>query len=237
MWKNILALCGLLLFLVGSVLAVSLLPSTLRAFSLDREETSGGVHGLPCGLALQHGTTKWSVDVQRLMSDSETQALAVLLQNPMLNCPYRVLINAPEFTLSPNDPTRAVTPATQESIKFVWILTPTKLGTFAISVTIDTINGSDTRVVGITVTNSFGFVLWQVQLFSYISTALGPILTVAWWYDKWQERKRRKDEITGKRRAARRTSHRKDKQVSDSGSRVSSESHVPPVSGKNGNGP
>lgn len=188
---RILAVCGVILFLVGVVLIISTLPGILRAFALDHEQKESGEHGTPCGVALVHGIPKWSIDSRRLMSDSETQALTVTLENSYQYCSYELNLDAPEFSISPNEPIREIPDATQKPVSFVWILSPTKLGTFAVAIGLGTSAGNEVRVVGITVTNSFGLSPWQVQILSYISTALGPILTVAWWYDKWQERKRR----------------------------------------------
>lgn len=194
---RVLAVCGVILFLVGIALIVSTLPGILRAFALDHKQVGGGQHTTACGAALvSGGTPKWSIDVRRLMSESETQALTVTLENPLPECSYKVEINSPEFNLSPSIP-RSIMPytvTTQTSTSFVWILSPTKLGTFAVAIELGTAGANEVRVVGITVTSSFGLSLWQVQILSYISTALGPILTVAWWYDKWQERKRKKSD-------------------------------------------
>jgi hypothetical protein len=191
---SVLAVCGVILFLVGIMLIISTLPGILRAFALDHNQLGGGEHSTECGAALLGGVPKWSIDVRRLMSENETQALTVTLENSHQDCPYALSLNAPEFSINPDEPIREIPLATQTPASFVWILSPTKLGTFAVAVELGTPANYEVKVVGITVTNSFGLSLWQVQILSYISTALGPILTVAWWYDKWQERKRRKSE-------------------------------------------
>jgi hypothetical protein len=189
MLKRELAICGIILFLGGIGLLYyiqsSIINGAEKAYALDH--TPLPPLPAPCPYAL--------LDVNvanRVMSEDDTQALTVVVQN---NCPGKeltvaVTLNAPEFNFSPNESIRTITiPTSEDSIRFNWILIPIKIGTFAVSLST---NQYETVTVGITVTNTFGLSLWQTQLLSYIGTFFGPALTFAWWYDRWKERKQRK---------------------------------------------
>ncbi len=191
MWKKILIICGIILFLGGLAGILTLMHlisnGTANAIALDSVPIPG--FG-PCPIIKLNAQLS-----TRVMSESDTQVLTVTVLN---YCPspqsVTVDLNAPEFSFSPSESDRTISAVGSNTTSIDWILIPNKLGTFAIAVSLD---GGDTVILGVTVVNVFGLPLGLAQLLSSITTALGSFfapLTFVWGYDKWKERKKRKSE-------------------------------------------
>jgi hypothetical protein len=74
----------------------------------------------------------------------------------------------------------------------LWVLKPREISAFEIAITA----GNQTQVIGIVVTNVLGFTAAQVQILSYVSSFLGPMLTAPWWYEQWEKRKKSRKEAS-----------------------------------------
>jgi hypothetical protein len=127
----------------------------------------------------------------RVMTEKESQTLRVVvsnIDNPG-TCNTVVGLAALDFDIAPASTARevALEPG-REPVTLLWILKPREIGAFEIAVTA----GNQTQVIGIVVTNVLGFTAAQVQILSYISSFLGPMLTAPWWYEQWEKRKKAK---------------------------------------------
>lgn len=193
--RRVLAISGVILLLGGVGLSVFLSWSASRARDLDRALKMYFYAAGP--FSCLNPLEEVSIP-KRVMSESESQALAVILSNngALEECEADVNLNAPNFTFSPPESKRTIRiPRGKRTATIAWILNPQKLGTFQVAVEAN----RQVHTVGIKVTNLFGLSAWQVQLISYIATFLGPMLTATWWYEKWRERKIRKSTEQPKR--------------------------------------
>lgn len=174
---------GILLFVGSLLFGIKLLNSEKKALSLDKEETIYGSIG--------EGPLRCSWEVkspERVMGEDKSQAMLVELTNPMdTECESTVTLRSPGFDMSPNKEEQTIKLAVQGSGSFSWILTPRKAGVFELSVS----DAFNTRIFGITVTNTFGLTAGQAKIFSFIGGLLGPMLTVPWWIEKWYFRKKK----------------------------------------------
>jgi hypothetical protein len=153
----------------------------------------------------------------RTISENDTQAINFDIklndccQDPQSQyCQELTLtisLEAPQFDLTPSSTDIVINiPISQQGqdVKYSWVLTPKRLGTFSIVVIVsqpDPFNpGQNSELgeqeMGLTVTNAFGLNIVQAQFVSYVGGALGaffgPTLTFVWWYDRWKERKKGK---------------------------------------------
>lgn len=190
MWKKVLFVCGIVLFIGGVGLTVYFVRANLLAIASTHEKiTNSGAGGDPCF------ATSWNVNTRPVMSQDETQALTITAFQELGNCiDGTITLNAPGFNISPGKSERKLTITQGGKVNFGWILTPTQPGTFTIALEYTYDGTIDTKYIGISVTNVLGLNPFQMQLLSYIGTILGPVLTFAWWYDKWHEHKVRKEE-------------------------------------------
>ncbi len=203
--KRILLICGIMIFLGGTGLALYL---TFAASIL----TSGPTRCYGCAIAYDLTLSASS----SVISESDTVVVTATIQ---AETPVSIHLTAPGFDPSTTEPKHLVPISIDEGggtflrtiqpNKLSWVLTPAKIGTSQAVVEMDDISGNVllTKYVGITVTNIFGLKLWTIQLFSSIAAFLGPILTAPWWYDRWKERKQERRTSTPprpKRRGRRR---------------------------------
>jgi hypothetical protein len=195
-FSRVLAVCGLLLFLGGIGLGVYLIGGSFSAAFIF---TSPAQTCSNCAVA--RGAYFLNLNVSdHTISESQTDALTayfdyVPLDNDPQNIPITVTLLAPDFNFTPAIPQRTVSYSQGSGeVTLGWVLSPTRPGTFKVGVQVEMPLHSITEVqyVGITVTNVFGLNPWQIQVLSSLGTFLGPLLTAAWWYDRWQERKRKK---------------------------------------------
>lgn len=192
-WTRTLALVGVVILVVGLAFLWSLRRWQLAAAGLDRNpDPEGPVTGDPagCGRLVEPEVAL----PRRVMALQETQALTVILSSAAAeSCQVAVALNAPHFLLSPLEPRQQVTVGPGQRAQVTWILLPQEVGTFDLVLTV----GGGITVLGITVTNALGLTAGQLQILSALSTVLGPMLTVPWWYERWQAwraRRRREEE-------------------------------------------
>jgi hypothetical protein len=180
MLRKVLGSFGLLLFLGGVAVGLSLLGSSLYARLLDYEDIQHGNIGdepPPCN---------WQVSVaRRVMAENEAQAVLVSVANTTPDaCRSTLALRAPSFDMSPNKEEQVlIVPPGQEG-SVAWIITPRRTGAYELAVA-DVLN---TRSLGITVTNVLGLTAVQAQLLATLGSLFGPMLTVPWWFDKWRQR-------------------------------------------------
>lgn len=180
--KQILGLVGLVVFVAAAIAGVMALTSQQRAQSHD-SATNG--HGMVVGDA---PACVWEVSLpQRMLSENKSQTIVVNVANTMdVDCQSNLTLLAPGFDISPRKEEQVVTAKANSRGSVAWIITPEEVGEYEIAVT----DGIDTRVMGVTVTNLFGLTAIQIQIFAVIGSVLGPMLSVPWWWERVQQRKR-----------------------------------------------
>lgn len=179
---------GVLLFVLGVSSLLLLQRDWAAAENVDLSFLRDGVteEERNCRNVIQSVTLS-----QRVMTEKESQALRVVLAN--LNgpgtCHTAIRLAALNFDIAPAATERVVAlEPGGHPVTIVWILKPQEAGSFEIAVTA----GNQTEVLGIVVTNVLGLTAVQIQILSYISSFLGPMLTAPWWIEQWQKRQRRK---------------------------------------------
>lgn len=191
MIKNILAIGGLLLFLIGLFLFFRVRQASSAAVGFDNQWQTGGEDVGVCSDLLRQANV-----ADRVMSERESQALNILLvnDNSPAPCNTTITLAAPNFDMSPPESNRPVTVPPGEEVTLNWIISPRRTGTYVISISTPT----QAITLGITVTTVLGLTAVQAELLSILSTLLGPMLTVPWWYEQWQKRKKEKAAIPPK---------------------------------------
>jgi len=114
--------------------------------------------------------------------------MVVQATNPLDDaCESVIALRAPGFELAPLKEEQKIALPPKGKGSLAWILTPHKTGSFQVVVT----DILDTRVFGVTVTNVLGLNTFQAQLLTAIGGLFGPIFTIPWWLEKWQQRRER----------------------------------------------
>lgn len=180
--KRIAGIVGLILFVVGVITGVVLLRSQQRAKTLDRTETGFGIvtgDVPPCA---------WDVSVQnRVVTENHSQAIVVNATNTMdVACQSTVSLLAPGFNVTPHKDEQVVKAQANGKGSVAWIATANDAGDYELVVT----DGINTSVVGITVTNLLGLTALQAQIFAMVGSIFGPMLSIPWWFERWQQRKK-----------------------------------------------
>jgi hypothetical protein len=184
--RTILAVAGVLLFLVGLVLAFSLIVGALRAASLDETNT---IHA-----ALSEDAPPfcmWEASISaRVMTQNTSQAVLVKVSNPAdRECQSTISLRAPGFDISPAREEQKIALAAGGAGSLSWIVTPHRTGTFQIAVS-DILN---TQILGVTVKDEYGLTATQAKLLALVGSFFGPMLTVPWWVDKLNLRKPKRE--------------------------------------------
>lgn len=128
---------------------------------------------------------------QRVLSENNSQTIVVNATNATdTECQSQLTLLAPGFDVSPRKESQTVTAKSKGQGSVAWIVIPQKSGAFDIAVS----DGLNTQTLGITVTNILGLTATQAQLCSILGTLFGPMLSIPWWVDRWQKRKRPKEQ-------------------------------------------
>ena len=177
MMRTIIAVAGVLLFLVGLVLGISLIFDALRAASLDETNT---IHAAISDDAPPFCTWEASLST-KVMTQNTSQALLVQVSNPAdKECQSTLALRAPGFEISPMREEQKIALAAGGTGSLSWIVTPHRTGTYQIAVS-DILN---TQILGVTVKDEFGLTATQAKLLALIGSIFGPMLTVPWWVDR-----------------------------------------------------
>jgi hypothetical protein len=180
--RTIIAVAGVLLFLVGLVLGISLILQALRAISLDKTHT---VHAMIGGDAPPFCTWEASLSA-RVMTQNTSQAVLVQVRNPAdRECQSTVSLRAPGFEISPMREEQKIVLAAGGTGSLSWLVTPHGTGAFQIAVS-DILN---TQILGVTVKDEYGLTAAQAKLLALVGSLFGPMLTVPWWVEKLNLRK------------------------------------------------
>ena len=178
--QKTLAICGVILLLGGVGLNLYLRSASSDARDLDRFDAPEKSRG-QCSSPLEDVSIS-----RRIMSKNDSLAVTAVLFNSDRNenCEVAINLNAPKFNISPNEPDLIINLPPRKRATPSWILTPRQLGTFEVAVSAEL----STEIVGIKVSDNLMdlFPAW-VTLIGYI---FGPMLTVPWWYEQWQKRKK-----------------------------------------------
>lgn len=119
------------------------------------------------------------------ISESDSLVLMVnLINNENRTCTGGVILNAPNFDVSPAQTTRTfeLSPGSNTH-RVTWILTPKKAGRFPVTVSSGGYREYNT-VSEISVTDILGFTPRQAKLLSYLGTFGGAMFTAPWWYEQ-----------------------------------------------------
>lgn len=186
MTKRITAVLGVLLFLLGVVSLVLLWQDRRAAQEVDQlfPVSSEGGEVESCDNIIQEVSL-----AKRVMTEKESQTLRVVLANLTgpATCHTTVQLAALEFEVAPAATEREIALEPDgKPVTLLWILKPRETGSFEIAISA----GNLVQVMGIVVTNVLGLTAVQVEILSFISSLLGPMLTVPWWYEQWEKRKK-----------------------------------------------
>ncbi len=186
MFKTIIGLIGIVLFLTGLALGNNLHKSELRAAKLDDKKTAFAEIGSD-----SPPFCSWDGKLtDRVMAENKSQAIVIEVSNSAeKECESTLTLRAPGFDTSPSKEEQKISLPAKGKGSLSWILTPRRSGTFEIALS-DVIN---TKIYGISVTNVFGLSALQAKLFSGVGTLFGPMFTIPWWWDKWSQRKQKQD--------------------------------------------
>jgi exosome complex RNA-binding protein Csl4 len=177
MTRTIIAVAGIVLFLVGLILGISLILDALRAASLDEANT---IHAAISDDAPPFCTWEASLST-KVMTQNTSQALLVQVSNPAdKECQSTLALRAPGFEISPMRDEQRVALTAGGAGSLSWIVTPLRTGTFQIAVS-DILN---TQILGVTVKDEYGLTTTQAKLLALIASLFGPMLTVPWWVDR-----------------------------------------------------
>lgn len=183
----LLAVVGVILFLLALWPAAGLWRAIAQARATDRGDISGeggpliGCNGLQVAIDLE----------RRVMSVNESQALTVHLTNQgETNCAFLVTLLAPDFTLSPFETSQQVSLEPAATTDVNWVLAPRAVGDYALVVNV----AGQAEVLGLSVRTILGLTALQAQLLSALGGFLGPMLTLPWWYQQWRERQKEKQQ-------------------------------------------
>ena len=182
MTRKWLAGVGATIFAIALLLGAYLLLAGWRAQSRDRHESKHGV------IVSDFAPCVWDVGMaQRVLSENNSQTVEVNTENLIdAECRSELTLLAPGFDVSPRKETLLLTAQPKSSGSIAWIVAPKSTGSYEIAVS----DGIDTRTVGVTVTNALGLTATQSQILTFLGSLFGPMLTVPWWFDRWQQRKR-----------------------------------------------
>lgn len=187
--RGMLAIVGLFGLLLGVSLSLSRAQVVANALARD---------GVDVGDPLGNDTEERllcrrplvSVDLaDRVMSEDDEQALTVVVGNQVdeVACVVNVQLAALRFDVSP--PALSQTSmelASGETQSFVWLIAPRRTGEHTIIVTAN----EELRSLGVTVRTWLGLTAGQARVASWLATLLGPVLTLPWWLERWEKRRR-----------------------------------------------
>lgn len=184
--KLVVGLFGLLLFFGSFVYRNGLTRSAELASELNGEDTKYGMIGE--GPPLCH----WEVTPpEKVMSESKSESILISTKNDTdTECQTNLMLRAPGFDLSPNKEEQIVKLGATSSGSLSWILTPRKTGTFELAVS-DVLN---TKIFGVTVTNTFGLSTSQAKFASFLGSIFGPMFTVPWWWDRIRGKRQKQNQ-------------------------------------------
>ena len=188
MWRKILVVVGIVLLAIGLLLYLLLSLNYQNAMEMDGVVSSQApVFEAMCSqVAIEADVEK------RIMSEQESQLLQLFLRTASpTNCTAVVDLNVVNFNVSPSETHREVMLRPEITTALTWVISPQKTGQYTIAVTVN----DAIITLGITVTTVLGLTAAQAQAVSVFGTVLGPMLTIPWWYEQWQKRKKEQGEV------------------------------------------
>lgn len=127
-----------------------------------------------------------AVSVPRIMSERESHLLVVqVASDDGTRCTAAVEVATAGFEISPPETKRSLDlTSDQPEGTLRWLLAPRRAGDYSILVT----SGLDSSTTGVVVTTVLGFSARTAQVLTYLSYALGSVLTVPWWVEILRKR-------------------------------------------------
>lgn len=195
-YRKFFFLSGVTILIVAAGFSFLLVRTLFKARGLDTVDEFRGktTAGMRCAdVASETHVSK------RIISENESVLVTVTLTNRLPEkCEAEVKIYISDFDISPPQASQSVEfSSDQERANVLWSIRPRKGGEFQLATLVVQ---ERVETVGIIVTNFLGFTPFQAQILSIMGSALGPVLTVPWWYERWKERRRKKKPSKRKRR-------------------------------------
>lgn len=182
MTKKFLALLGIFLFILATLLSLKLKNAKKKAVSLDDKKSifANVSEDTP-------PACNWNVKTpDRVMTENTSQAIIVETSNSSKkNCETYLSLRAPGFEVDPAKDEQKLNLKPNNKGSISWIISPRKTGNYDIALS-DILN---TKTFGISVTNMFGLNAFQAKVASIIGSLFGPMFTIPWWWDRLRKRK------------------------------------------------
>lgn len=185
MSKKIVGILGLIIFIIGVYVWITIYKSEQLAKALDQTKTTHGfIDGPP--------PCTWETTApEPVMSENTSQAIQIKTANSIdVACETTLSLGAPGFDKSPDKEEQKIVLEKGAIGSLSWILTPQNTGTYEITVS-DMLN---TKIYGITVTNVLGLSPIQAKVLSGVGSLFGPMFTIPWWWDRIRRKKDIKEE-------------------------------------------
>lgn len=185
MIQKFLGVFGLILLLISVAFGLTVIRGENLASTLDDQKKSYGVvEGPP--------PCTWEVKTpERVISENTSQSIVISVNNSAdTECQSALSLRAPGFDIAPTKEEQNISLVASKSGSLSWILAPRKTGTFEIAVS----DMLDTKIFGITVTNTYGLTAAQAKIFSVVGSLFGPMFTIPWWWEKLRLRKQNQQE-------------------------------------------
>jgi hypothetical protein len=182
MVRSVAGVVGLAIFVLAIGAGITLFSISQNAQLRDQFKQGNGV------VSGETPLCAWDIDAtQRVLSENSSHTVTINATNANeVDCESVLRFLAPGFDVRPREEEQLVTAKPNGRGSIAWIVTPLKSGSFEIVVS----DGIDTRVIGVTVTNILGLTAAQAQILSVLGTLFGPMFTIPWWVERWQQRKR-----------------------------------------------
>lgn len=187
MWRKILVVVGIILLAIGLILHFLLSLTNRSAMEMD-----GVIASQAPALETMCSQVGIEADIEkRIMSEQESQLLQLFLRTESpTSCTAVVELNVVNFNVSPSGSQREVMLRPETTSALTWVISPQQTGQYTVAITVN----DAIITLGITVTTVLGLTAAQAQVVSVVGTLLGPMLTIPWWYEQWQKRKKEKAE-------------------------------------------
>jgi hypothetical protein len=181
MFKKILFVLGVFLFLTSFVFYKSIKKGESQALALNDQKSSYAV------IVSDIPPCTWGANPpEPVIAENRSGSIVIKVESSKESeCESTISLRAPGFDISPSREDQTVSlPAGKEG-SISWIISPRKTGVYDLAVS----DAVDTKIYGVSVKNIFGLSATQAKIGSFLGSVFGPMLTVPWWWDKLRKKK------------------------------------------------